>query len=320
MLPDSVLDLLLLLTALAGPATADPAFRPFRPSRPDPPSNFPDVPARPGPGAVPGVPTAPNVLPDPVVVQANMGRLEQRLELAAKGLDFAKEIAEAILSTPKMPTRIGDLASMTVASDVTFTPTASLPISSFAACTSYAQSLEACASKSSDFYSLPLTSQASCACYTAGSAQTVACTASGSPTSYLQMASIPTLSPASFDDNANMCWHFLSEQGYINVADILLDPEELPGAQFCANVDASLKGGNGTNRANGTSAGGLEQTLEATLSGGYPTCFMPPTLGGSEVTGGTTKPVPFRASGQNASFVFMFIVASLHSLSLLRVI
>ncbi|KAF2267164.1 hypothetical protein CC78DRAFT_541836 [Lojkania enalia] len=130
------------------------------------------------------------------------------------------------------------------------TPTTTLPVTSFAACTSYASTLSRCATDTTSFFSLDPTAQASCACY-----ETItpsSCTRDETTTVF------PTLARTGFDNAASACFDYFRIQGYENVAKALSGTtgnKTVLGAGFCKNIDLDLK-----KKSNFSTAVGLAPT------------------------------------------------------------
>lgn len=237
-----------------------PSFRPPKPSTPEVPNTpkpySPESPNAPKPYSPKpiGDPTVPNSGPyDPANVppqqqiQSNMGRVEQRLDKLDIALEIGsaiKDVVDAILQQPEVETFLGETFTVTsAASDVTFTPTSTLPSTSFAACTSYASVIRSCASATSNFYALPATAQASCACYRTAPASYISCGVSSEA-----WAAVPTLAADALDNAANECHDFFSLQGYKKGASVLSGEKKgdlniTLGDGFCAAVDQELKKG-----------------------------------------------------------------------------
>ncbi|CAI6234049.1 unnamed protein product [Periconia digitata] len=239
-------------------SSADPAFV-------KPPKNVPDGPEAP--------PIRPPV-PPPVVVgspgsgsrvsgeeaqvgiQYKMGNLERKLKPVEEGIGALTDIVSAVLENVDCspPTRIGQDAKTC---DAEFTPTASVPVESFAACSSFAQIISSCATATTSFYSLDATAQASCACYS-----TPATRSAGGPvctgTKQAQVTAAPTLAISDFDGKAASCFSYFSAQGYNNIAAVLggSNNQSLPtgsagsqavlGTGFCKKVNDGAKSSNGS--------------------------------------------------------------------------
>ncbi|KAF2202527.1 hypothetical protein GQ43DRAFT_307102 [Delitschia confertaspora ATCC 74209] len=240
-----------------------------RPIEPEPPTVYnpvgPEAPVPPGVNPIPKPPSfgSPNDTPigsEPSVpsseqISNQVNPLEQKIENVKDAVDAAQQVVEAFLDvSSKKPSPTGNsvAASTTGGGTATttfrFTPTITLPSTSFAACTSYAHILSSCNSATASFYGMRPTDQAKCACFTTAVSER-ACSGTGTQ-SVLQ----PTYAPQRFDDAAMGCVNYFRAQGYKNIVEALDGNDRnqtVLGAGFCANVNQM----NGTAHATPTLEG-----------------------------------------------------------------
>jgi hypothetical protein len=195
-------------------------------------------------------------LPSQDDIELNMGNLEmsaQSTNTSATSPSVVQvdivEIVHAILATPScyrgsgLTTGGGGMrvASGTPCPSAPFTPTTTLPTSSFAACTAMADILTACQAADSFFYNGQQENQASCVCYSAISTTSPSCTGSPGAVSTYTTAQ---LDASAFDNVASSCSQYFSAQGYSQIAQGLSGMEggqAVLGKGFCANVDQEMK-------------------------------------------------------------------------------
>ncbi|KAF2732284.1 hypothetical protein EJ04DRAFT_608505 [Polyplosphaeria fusca] len=283
---------------------------PVEPLVPKPPSNPGRIPEF-GPANTVPNPVNPNLqvpaVPQQQDISHKMDKLEDALDTIGEVVDVVKDLLEqqnsalvsAFLATPSCtwPTQsaaesnilspVGSMPECTSA-QISFTPTTTLPTTSFAACTTYAQILSACASDTSSFFSLDPTAQASCACYSTAIPNSNSCTKDETVTI------LPTLAPSRFDDVANDCLDYVKVQGYKNVAKALAGIENnqtVIGAGFCKNIGDGVKM---MSNATATSSRGLQATG---IPQQYHVCaglLIPGAEGGAQRLGQTRERYAFQ--------------------------
>ncbi|PSN72385.1 hypothetical protein BS50DRAFT_583928 [Corynespora cassiicola Philippines] len=158
-----------------------------------------------------------------------------------------------------------------------FSPTTTLPTSSFAACTDYARIISSCASATPSFYDLHPTDQASCACYTP-TTEARYCSIAPLTTSVPnptvisegeQNVAFSTLAPALVDDAAYTCYDFFYAQGYHKLAglfsgiDVVRNETKL-GADMCANINAGIVDQATATASTSYTATGLKKEINST--------------------------------------------------------
>ncbi|CAI6342425.1 unnamed protein product [Periconia digitata] len=189
-------------------------------------------------------------LPSDEEIQPVLGAIEYNIIEANntnKSQVAVSNIVEALLATPTCVPASSSIKSSGVTktcnSLITPTPTESIPATAFAACTDYASMLRSCASATSSFYSLPASSQVSCACYTrtTSSSRCAYSTVTGSSTFVA-----PALATSYFDDAADGCYGYLKLQGFEQLASAISGKssknETSLGAGMCRNMDEDVQG------------------------------------------------------------------------------
>jgi hypothetical protein len=151
---------------------------------------------------------------------------------------------------------------------LTITPLATLNMKQFEPCLDYANLLSSCAEKTSSFFALGATSQASCVCYST-STNAQACVAT--PTN-------------AYDAYEEACWKFFGDNGYKNTAEAMNTSTALPGPGLCEVLK---------------SEGGLQATLPLSSA---QTCTLPTQSSGSS-SRSTRVPDTTSYGGFLASFV-----------------
>ncbi|KAF2119220.1 hypothetical protein BDV96DRAFT_642258 [Lophiotrema nucula] len=219
------------------------------------------------------------VIPQQQEIMHNMDTLEDALEAIEFGVDVAKEILDSqmatfvsevlttqsctwptatpsILCDPSLSACNQIPASSSglecTSTKVAFTPTATLPTTSFAACTTYARILSNCANETTSFYALNPTDQAKCACYATATPDNSDCTKDRTTTI------IPTFAATRLDGAAITCRDYFNKQGYEKLGNLLSGMKNntpVLGAAFCASLNVDLvANGNATNGAWGLPA------------------------------------------------------------------